>query len=318
MSNPADSKSGGNASQRPSKETLPSKAGCCRLKWLGSLTPMAVLVEALRAFSRENLDARSAQFAYYSLQAIAPLLIVVIAAVAQLPLEGVLESFLEGTDHALPRGAQQVIAGQIQDVQQRSSSSLVLLALAILGYAGTRLFVTVSRGLNAAYGVEEQRHGWQIYGLALLLTLGAMLLLLVALVLLVVGPMLSRWLIELVDLPIYEVLLHRGVRWAVVITAILLASSLIYWLAPSVKHRWSPLAPGSLFATSGWVAISLGFRYYVENFARYNQTYGALGGIIVLTVWLYLSGAVLLMGGQIGGVIHRASAGEPRASSGVS
>ena len=312
MSDASEERGGGGSARGPV-----GKTGCCRLRWLGGLTPIEVAIAAVRAFRRENLDARSAQFAYYSMQALAPLLIVALAAVAQMPIDGVLQSFMEGTDRALPRGAQELIVAQVQDVQARSNTSLVLVALMILGYAGMKLFVTVSRGLNAAYGVEEHRHGWQVYGLALLLTLGAMLLLLLALVLLVVGPSLSRWLVELVELPdspFLKVLLHRGVRWAVVIAAVLLASSLIYWLAPSVKHRWSPWSPGSLFATLGWVVISLGFGYYVDNFGRYNQTYGALGGVIVITVWLHLCGAVLLMGGQIGGVIHRASIGGPRAS----
>ena len=321
MSDPSEKRRGGGYTASAKRREPEGRAGCCRLRWLGGLTPVEVAIATLRAFRRENLDARSAQFAYYSMQALAPLLIVALAAVAQLPIDGVLQSLLEGADNAIPRGAQDVIVAQVQDVQERSSTSLVLVALMILGYAGMKLFVTVSRGLNAAYGVEEQRRSWQVYGLALLLTLGAMLLLLLALVLLVVGPLLSRWLVDLVELPdspLLSVLMHRGVRWAVVVSAVLLASSLIYWLAPNVKHRWSPWAPDSLFATVGWVVLSLGFGYYVDNFGRYNQTYGALGGVIVITVWLHLCGAVLLMGGQIGGVIHRASTGAPLASRGTS
>jgi membrane protein len=87
----------------------------------------------------------------------------------------------------------------------------------------------------------------------------------------------------------------------------LLATSVIYWLIPGTKVRWHAVSPGSLFATTGWVGVTQGFRIYVENFARYNETYGALGGVVVLLVWLYLTGSLLLAGGQINAVIHRAA-----------
>ena len=67
------------------------------------------------------------------------------------------------------------------------------------------------------------------------------------------------------------------------------------------------MSPGSLFATTGWVVVTQGFRIYVENFARYNETYGALGGVVVLLIWLYLTGSLLLAGGQINAVIHCAA-----------
>ena len=81
---------------------------------------------------------------------------------------------------------------------------------------------------------------------------------------------------------------------------------------PSVKLPWYPLSPGSLFATVAWVIVTQGFRAYVENLGQYNETYGALGGVVVLMIWFYLTGSLLLLGGQINSVIHRAAVSEPR------
>src|SRR5262249_13664807 len=107
-------------------------------------------------------------------------------------------------------------------------------------------------------------------------------------------------------IPYLTTILQGGVRWGVVGACLWIATTAIYCLVPNVKLNWYWFSPGSVFAVIGWVLSSQGFRVYVENFASYNKTYGALGGVIVLIVWLNLTGAVLLMGGQINGIIHAA------------
>jgi len=90
---------------------------------------------------------------------------------------------------------------------------------------------------------------------------------------------------------------------------LLVATSAIYCWVPSVKLTWRLLTPGSVVATAGWVVATQGLRLYAENFGRFNETYGALGGVVVLLVWLYLTGTLLLTGGEIDSVIYRASTG---------
>ncbi|MCH7987578.1 MAG: YihY/virulence factor BrkB family protein, partial [Planctomycetes bacterium] len=96
------------------------------------------------------------------------------------------------------------------------------------------------------------------------------------------------------------------IKWGVACGFMLMAASIIYWVVPSADVPWHWFSPGSVYATAGWVIVMWGFRVFVENFARYNETYGALAGVIVLMTWLYLTGSVLLMGGQINGIIYRA------------
>jgi membrane protein len=271
---------------------------------LGGLRFHQVAVRAVHGFREHHLDARSAQFAYYAMLFIAPLLILLIAAFAQLPLEGEIESLTETTDRALPTGADRVLLRQIEDIQKHSTLSLVLFALLVAGFAGSQLFLTISRGLNAAYGVTEVRHDWQVRCLALLVTLGAFVMLLVALLLLLLGPIIMQWMVEHSFDPRLGFLLNRGLRWLILGLVMLTSASVIYWLAPGIKVRWSLFTPGSLFATLGWAVTGRGFQFYVETVARYNETYGVIGGTIILLVWLYLTGAVLMMGGQINSIIY--------------
>ena len=282
----------------------------------GGLSPGEVLVRSLRGFRRYHLDARAAQFSYYSMLAIAPLLVLLTAAIAHLPVDDVLESFLQGVSRTMPQQARDVIARQIGEIQVRSSVSLVTLALVVLSFSGSNLFLTVARGLNTAYGVSERRRLWRIRALALAMTFALFVVALTVVTLLVVGPMVSQTLVDLVmhlddaesDAPARHDLIYYTVRWLVVSFGLLLSVSAVYALAPSVRIRWRIFSPGAVFATLGWVLTSLGCRFYVASLARHDQIYGTLGGVIVLMIWLYLTGSVLLLGGLINSVIHRAEA----------
>lgn len=291
----------------PVAETVASIGRTARLWRFGGLSPWQLIVRSVLGYRENHFDARSAQFAYYSMLSLFPLLILLIAALAQLPLKGILDNALDAVDHGLGKDIYDLLVLQIHDIQERSTAGLVTTSLSVLAIAGSQVFLTITEGLNRAYGVLETRRIWRVYGLAFLLTVAASLLLLVALVLMIVGPMLSTWSARLnLPFPYLRTLLQSGVRWGVVCVCLWIYTSTVYCLVPNVKLPWYWFSPGSVFAVVGWVLSSQGFRIYVENFATYNTTYGALGGVIVLIVWLNLTGAVLLMGGQINGVIHRA------------
>ena len=283
---------------------------------LGGLSIWQLIRRSAEGYRAHQFDARSAQFAYYSMLALAPLLIVIIACIAQFPLEGVLErqgvleSFLKAVAKGMPDNVVELFKDQIRNIQAHSTWQLIALGLALLGIAGSRVFLTMGAGLDAAYGVEVRRHFWKAGGLSLALTVGVSLLLLAAMVLLVVGPMITRLVTDTVHIPWNRLLFYTGIRWGVACGFLLVSTSVIYCVVPSVKLPWYPLSPGSLFATVAWVIVTQGFRAYVENLGQYNETYGALGGVVVLMIWFYLTGSLLLLGGQINSVIHRAAVSE--------
>jgi membrane protein len=299
----------------PIVDTRPEIAGApvdfASLWSLGGLTFRQLSARSIAGYRQHHLDARSAQFAFYAMLALAPLLIVVIAIVAWLPIDGerVLASFRDAVGAGMPDNVFDLVMRQIEDIQRRSSLGLIGIGLVLLAIAGSRMLMTVSAGLDAAYGyqIEQRRHFWKTSGLAFALTWGAFVLFLAAMVLQVVGPVATEAIVSRVEAAWVHVLLSKGVRWGVVCAFMLLVTSIIYWLMPTAKVRWHWVSPGSLFATVGWVAVTQGFRLYVENVARYNETYGTLGGVVVLLIWLYFTGAVLMMGGQIDSVIQTAA-----------
>lgn len=281
----------------------------------GGLSLRELLARSLRGFAGNQFGARSTQFAYFSLLAFFPLLILLLAALARLPIAGILENSLEAADRGLPANMAALLRAQVRDIQAHSTVGLIAVSTLVLTIAGSRVFLTITTALNLAYGVKETRRFWQVFGMAFLLNFAATLLFLAGLVLMITGPMLAGFISEWqLDHPLLQLIVRRGVRWGVVCACLWIYTSAVYSIAPNVKLPWYWLSPGSAFAVLGSVLVSQGFRLYVENLARFNETYGALGGVVVLIIWFHLTGSVLLMGGQINAVIHRAASGAPVAS----
>ena len=143
--------------------------------------------------------------------------------------------------------------------------------------------------------------------MSLRVKLVAAVLALVAFALIIIGPQLAdpiadaiglgtafEWTWQLLQFPVACVLASVGI-------------ALVYYFAPDVDQHWTWLAPGTIFATVLWLGASLGFRYYVVNVTRYTETYGALGGAMVLLLWFYMSGFVLLLGAVLNAKIEHAA-----------
>jgi membrane protein len=93
----------------------------------------------------------------------------------------------------------------------------------------------------------------------------------------------------------------------IVIGCALVGIELVYYLAPAGERRWRWITPGAALALVAWLAMSLGLRMWVANFADYSATYGSIGGVILLTLWLYLTSVVLLVGGEVDAEIEAAA-----------
>ena len=283
------------------------RTGYAALWTLGGLSPWRAVSRSFRQFHRNQLDARSAQFAYYSILALAPFLIVIVACVAQLPLEGIVESFLRALNRGFPETTVNLIQTQLNDVQENSTTQLIALGLFLLSIAGSRVFITLEYGLDSANGITNGRHFLKSGLLAISLTFGVLVLLLLAMILLVVGPLTTEYLTQSIETAWVHLLLSDGVRWTVACGFMLIAASVVYWLVPSRHGAWYWLSPGSVVATGGWVLVTQGLRMWVEGVGSYNETYGALAAVLVLLVWLYLTGMMFLYGGQLNAVILNAA-----------
>jgi membrane protein len=184
-----------------------------------------------------------------------------------------------------------------------------LLSFGILAalWTSSSALTALGDSLNRAYDGDEGRPFWKIRGIAILLTVGLSVFMLVALVLLTFGPPLGRWVADLVGLGEVFAVSWNLVRWPVIVGFLIIAMALLYYYAPDVEEEWKWMTPGSVFAVIGWLLTSLGFAFYVNHVGSYNATYGTIGAVIVLLTWMYLTGLFVLIGGELNAEIEHAS-----------
>jgi membrane protein len=152
------------------------------------------------------------------------------------------------------------------------------------------------RAVNIAYDEDEERGFLKLRGTALLLTLGAVVFVLVTLTLVAVVPP----LLEALRLGVVGTVIAQVVRWGLLIAVVVIALAVVYRVAPdrdAPRFRW--VSPGALVAAGLWVLGSIGFSLYVNNFGSYNKTYGALAGVVVFLLWLFLTSYIVLLGAEI-------------------
>ncbi len=172
--------------------------------------------------------------------------------------------------------------------------------------------------LNVAYDVEEERPAWKKFALSIFYTLLLVVLVIVAVGFMLIGPQVATWLAQQVGLGSVFVTLWSWLRIPVAVALLMAILALVYYLFPNTDQPFRFITPGAVLAVLLWLGASLGFSFYIRNFASYSATYGSIGAIIVLLLYLFISAAVLLFGAEVNAEVYRwVAEGEGRDSSEV-
>lgn len=204
----------------------------------------------------------------------------------------------------MPVSAYSLVRSTILDVTRSSTGGKVTLGILIALWSASKGFDSIRMALNSVYRLEENRPIWHTKALSLLFTLVISLLVLIAL-----ATMLNGW--ELISLIMGQFgfiiegdALPRFVQWIIVLAVLLLIFGMIYNLAPArVGFRWIWITPGAIAGVVLWLSLSTFFRLYLQYFNTYDRTYGSLGAVIILLLWLFLTALVILLGGVLNSVI---------------
>ena len=258
--------------------------------------------------SGNDLTGYSAQLAYYFFLSLFPLLMFLAALLAYLPMRHRARTVLAVLGKVLPTQALALVKGDFEGLIHQQHNGLLSFSVAFALYSASNVITAIGAGLNQVYGVREERPYWRVLLTALLLVLALALVFLVAFAIFFFGPIIANAVAGHLGIHLLPIVLDI-IRWPILLLAVILAAALLYYFTPNVRQEWRWLTPGSVFAVFGWIASSLLFAFYVNNFGSYNKTYGSIGAVIILLTWMYLGGLVLLVGGQINSVIKHAAEG---------
>ncbi|MFE4707197.1 YihY/virulence factor BrkB family protein [Peribacillus simplex] len=257
----------------------------------------------IKEIKEDRVTGLAAEQAYYYLLALFPLLILLLSILPYLNID--IQTALDTIKTFMPAETMEVVEKNIINILSERNGGLLT-----FGFLGT--IWSASNGMNAfihsmniAYDVEETRNFIKARIISIVLTLGLVVAFIVMLGLPVFGKVIIDLLQQVIPMPEEMQILFSLLRWVIAVVVISLVLAFLYRFAPNKSFPIKHVIPGAVAATVLWLGISLGFSFYVSNFANYSSTYGSLGGVIILMLWLYLSGLIFVIGGEINAILHR-------------
>lgn len=273
----------------------------------GGLTPLRLITLAKRKLGEDELSTRSASLSYYFLLALFPLFLFLVSVIGVFAGRGsqLQESIVLALGRLAPGSASDVVRNVVH--QTFRSSSGIKLAAGILGalWAASGGMSAVVVSLNKIYRVNETRAWWKQKATIVGLTGALAALMIVALVLALYGGKIGQTIFVHVGAGDAFRIAWKVLQWPVSFAAMFLSFSLVYYFAPNIEERkWYWVTPGSVSGVGLWLLASLGFRLYLHFFNSYSATYGSLGAVVILMLWLYITGLAILVGGEVNWVIE--------------
>src|SRR5918997_1179227 len=267
-----------------------------------------VLVRVMRQVKSDNVPLLAAGVAFFALLALVPSLVALVSVYGLVAEPADIQRNIEDALAAAPTEVRDLVSSQLSSIVESEPSGLrlgVAVGLALALWSASRGVKYLISALNVAYDEEEGRKFFKLRGLALAFTLGAIVLAAVALGALVVLPAtLDSGGSEGAAPPALLI-----VRWPLFAIVGLAALAVLYrWAPDRQRARWRWVSPGAIFAVIGWVIASVGFSIYTANFGNYNETYGALGAIVVVMLWLFISAYVVIVGAELNAELERQTA----------
>jgi membrane protein len=273
----------------------------------GGLTPLQLIKLAVEKLGKDELSTRSASLSYYFLLALFPLFLFLVSLIGVFagPGSQLQESIVSALGRLAPGAASEVVGNVVH--QTFKSSSGIKLAAGIFGalWAASGGMSAVLVSLNKIYEVSETRAWWKQKLTILGLTVALAGLILTALVMALYGGKIGEALFAHIGAGDAFRIAWKILQWPVSFAAMFLSFSLIYYFAPNIEERkWFWVTPGSAAGVALWLVASLGLRVYLHFFNSYSATYGSLGAVIILMLWLYITGFAILIGGEVNWVIE--------------
>jgi len=267
--------------------------------WKDILTRVHVEVK------RDRVTLLSAAVAFHALLALFPALVALVSLYGLIADPSSIDRQVDDWLGTAPREVRELLTSQLRSITENAGAAAgmaIVLGTVVALWSASSGIAHLIEATNIAYDEEETRNFVARRGLALTFTAGAVVFMLLSLVLITVLPaLLADTGLGLVGRVLVGVL-----RWILLIVGMLIALSVLYRYAPDRDHpKWTWTSPGALLATLLWVIASAGFAIYTANFGKYNETYGSLGAVVVLMLWLFFTVLCVVLGAEVNAEMER-------------
>jgi membrane protein len=265
-----------------------------------------ILKRTFRAAYDDNCLGLAAQLAYYFFLALFPALLFLLALASLFPFE-LIQDLLSSLALVAPPEVLSIIRNQLTKIATGDDRGILTIGIVGAVWSSSASLGAMIDAMNRAYDVTESRPWWKVRLIAMALTIALAAFILVSSLLVLVGPMVAEWLGRYAGYGVAFEWAWKILQWPLAVLLTTTGLAIVNYVAPDVRQEWRWTIPGSIFGTILWLLTSLAFKVYVARFADYNETYGAIGGVMVLMLWFYLSGLAILVGAEMNAEIEHAS-----------
>ena len=273
-------------------------------RWtLGGLTIKELARRTWREAGEDNVTGRAAELAYYFLLALFPLLIFLLSLVSFIP--SAQETIFTWLSRLMPQDAMRIIDDWVETVFSTRSGGLLSFGIIFTLWAASTGMAALMDALNSAYEVKEGRPFWKARLVALGLTVAICVLVIGGAALITFGDQFARWLAAWLGVGDQFGIIWPFIRYLLGLCMLIVGLGAIYYFAPNARQRWKWITPGAVFAVVTFVAVSYLFSLYLRFAPSYDATYGSLGAVIILMLWLYLMGLIVFIGAEINSEVDK-------------
>lgn len=260
---------------------------------------LQVIKRAFAEGKTDNVPILAGGVAFFAFLALFPAIIAALTLYGLVADPATVAGQVSSLAEGLPETARPLVVDQLNSVASGSGGALgigLIISLLAALWSASGGTMNLIKATNVAYDEDESRGFLKLRGIALALTLGAVVFVLLAVALVAVVPA----LFDALGLGGIGLVLAQVLRWVLLVALVVSALAIVYRVAPDRDApRFAWVSTGAIVATALWVIGSVLFSLYVSNFSSYNKTYGALAGVIVLMLWLYLTSYIVLLGAEI-------------------
>jgi len=276
----------------------------------GGLTPLKLGQQVWKEIGEDEVSVRSAALAYYFVLAVFPAMLFLLSLLGFFAAAGtqLRETLFTTVARVLPGSASDLVHKTLDEVTRSSGAGKALFGILAALWSASSGVSAIIQCLDIAYDVKEDRPFWKQKAIAIGLTLALAVLVIGALGLMLYGGGVADWLGSHVGLGHTFVLMWKIIEWPLVLAFMFAAFTVTYYFAPNLKEpEWHWISPGSTLGLVLWLVASFAFKLYLHFFNSYSKTYGSVGAMIILLLWLYITGFAILVGGEVNSVIGRAT-----------